>query len=240
METDTRADAPAEQDIELLHRISQALGYDLSFRDVLQIVVNLTAEMMDSKVCSILLYDEPAGELAIAATQSLSDDYRNKPNIQLGSSVSGLVVKTRKPVMVRDVTREPAYGFKEVAQREGIVSMLCVPMLLKNRVIGVINSYTSRPHDYTPREVRLLSLVAGQAAIAIENARLDMATTVMRQDLESRRLIDRAKGLLMASLSLTEPEAFRKIQKQSMNTRKPMRQIAEAIILAHEVGAQQG
>jgi AmiR/NasT family two-component response regulator len=56
----------------------------------------------------------------------------------------------------------------------------------------------------------------------------------LRETLETRKVVDRAKGLLMDQQGLTEAEAFRKIQKMSMNTRKPMKEIAEAIILAHE------
>jgi signal transduction protein with GAF and PtsI domain len=226
---------PIAQELNLLHRISMALGYDLSLGDVLQLVVNMTADLMGSKICSILLYDESLELLSIAATQSLSDAYRHKPDIRLDASVSGKAVRERKAVAVADVREEPSYGFQDLASREGIVSMLCVPMVVKNRVVGVINSYTARVHEYSPKEITLLSLVASQAAVAIENARLNAATAAIRQDLETRKLVDKAKGILMSEKSLTEPEAFRMIQKQSMNSRKPMRKIAEAIIMAAEV-----
>jgi GAF domain-containing protein len=226
------------QELDLLNRISQALGYDLSLRDVLQLVVTMTADLMQSKICSILLYDEVNQELSIAATQSLSEDYRNKPNLKLYESVSGRAVITKVPVAIADVRVEPGFGHQEMARREGIVSLLCIPMLLKGKVIGVINSYTSQSHPYGQKQITLLSMVASQAAIAIENARLNSATLAIQKDLEARRLLDKAKTLLMAEQDLTEPEAFRMIQKKSMDTRKPMRKIAEAIILAAEFKRQ--
>jgi signal transduction protein with GAF and PtsI domain len=226
------------QELDLLHRISQALGYDLSLRDVLQLIVNMTADLMNSKICSILLYDDIRQELSIAATQSLSDDYRNKPSLKLNSSISGQVIQSQKTMAIEDVRINKDYGFQEIAKKEGIVSLLCVPMVMKNRVIGVINSYTSKPHQYIEREVTLLSLVASQAAVAIENARLNAATAAIQQDLETRKVVDKAKGILMSERKISEPEAFRMIQKQSMNSRKPMRKVAEAIIMAAEVRQQ--
>jgi len=89
---------PISQELNLLHRISMALGYDLSLGDVLQLVVNMTADLMDSKICSILLFDDTHGELSIAATQSLSDAYRHKPNLKLDASISGKAVQTRQRV----------------------------------------------------------------------------------------------------------------------------------------------
>jgi GAF domain-containing protein len=228
------------QELELLHRISQALGYDLSLRDVLQLIVNMTADLMGSKICSILLYDDVKQELSIAATQSLSDEYRNKPSLKLDSSISGKAILTRKPIAIPDVRIEQDYGFQDIARREGIVSLLCVPMVVKNKVIGVINSYTSKSHAYVDRELTLLSMVASQAGIAIENARLNAATAAIQQDLETRKIVDKAKGILMTERKINEPEAFRMIQKQSMNSRKPMRKVAEAIILAAEVRSQKG
>ncbi len=66
---------------------------------------------------------------------------------------------------------------------------------------------------------------------------LEKQVTDLQQALETRKLVDRAKGILMDKQGLTEAEAFRKIQKMSMDNRKPMKDVAEAIILAHQVGA---
>ena len=219
-------------EISLLHRISQAMGYDLSLSELLSLVVNIITDLMGSKICSVQLLDEEKGELSIAAAQCLSKEYLEKPNVKVDQSVSGKAVRSGKPQTVADVRKEKDYGHRELAEKEGIASMLCVPMVARGKVIGVINSYGSGPHDYSPREVQLLSLVAAQAAIAIENARLQAAAKAAKQDLETRKLVERAKGILMKEKGLAEPEAFRLIQKQSMNTGKPMRTIAEAIVLA--------
>lgn len=223
------------REIDLLHRISQVLGYDLSLSDVLQVIVSVTADLMQSKIVSILLYDEASRSLGIAATQSLSPAYRDKPGVPLDRSVSGRAVVTRQPQVIPDVQADETYGFREVAKAEGITSMLCVPMLIRGQAIGVINSYSHSPRAYSADDIKMLSLVAGQAAIAIENARLQAATAAFQEDLETRKLVARAKAVLMRKRGMDEPAAHRYIQKESMNRRKPMREIAEAILLSEDL-----
>ena len=157
--------------IETLARVSHTIAEGRYLEEMLHLVVAMTAAMMGSKICSIMILDEPSGELKIAATQSLSEAYRGK-TLKAGDSISGRAMREGRPVIVADVTRDPDYRFPEIARLEGLCSLLCVPMILKTRSIGVINCYTATPHPFTPEEVALLQAVANQAAIAIENTRL--------------------------------------------------------------------
>jgi len=134
-----------------------------------------------------------------------------------------------------NVLEDPDYKEKELAEREGLVSMLSVPMTVKDRVIGVINCYTSYPHDFSETERNVLVTVANEAAVAIENTELMVKTRVIQEELESRKLIERAKDILMKQRDLSGQDAYEWIRKRSMDTRKSMREIAEAIILAGEL-----
>ena len=98
-------------------------------------------------------------------------------------------------------------------------------------MIGVLNNYTSTPHKFTNDEINILTTVSNQAAIVIENAELMVQTKIVQDELQTRKVVERAKGILMREQKMSEEEAFRKIQKQSMDLRKSMREIAEAIIL---------
>ncbi len=222
--------------LETLSQVSETVASTRLIQDVLQLIVTMTAQMMNSKICSIMLLDRPdGGELRIAATQSLSEDYRKKPSVKVGQSISGRAVQERRPIVVRDVTQEQDFMYPEIARKEGLCSLLSVPMLNRNRTIGVINSYTSTPHRYTPEEIKVLQAIANQAAIAIEHTTLLEKSFEMQEALAVRKLVERAKGYLMRSKKLSEEEAFRLIQKQSMSLRKSMREIAEAILLAGEI-----
>lgn len=221
--------------LEALSKISKAISSELYLEDILRLIVVVTAEVMKSKICSLWLLDERDDALKIRATQSMSEEYLKERSLKLGEGVVGYVAQENKPMMIYNVLKEPRYKEKELARREGLVSMLSVPMTVREKVIGVINCYTSFPHKFTKTEVEVLTTVANQAAIAIENAGLIMKAKMIEDELISRKVIERAKGILMKEQNLSEEEAFRRIQKKSMDLRKSMREIAEAIILANQV-----
>jgi len=221
--------------LDLLSEVSRTIVSDHYLKEILQLIVAMTAKVMDSQICSIMLLDEKRNELFIAATQSLSQEYLNKPNLRVGQSISGRVVLEKRPITVLDVTEESGYMYPEVARQEGIVSLLSVPMMLKDRAIGVINSYTKSEHKFRQEEISILQAVANQAAVAIENTHLSEEILTAKEALESRKIIERAKGILMKELGVTEDEAYKKIHKKSMDLRKTMKEIAEAIILSSEL-----
>jgi len=224
-----------EEQINALTKISKAIASDIYLEDILRLIVTVTAEMMGSNICSLMLIDEQKNELVIRATQSVSEEYNKKPPLKLGEGIAGKVVKENKPIAIKDVTKEKEYKHKDIAKKEDLCSLLCVPLAAKGKVIGVINCYTSKPHDFTETEINILTSVANQAAVAIENAELIVKSKVIQEELEIRKRIERAKGILMKEEGLTEEEAYLKIRKYSMDSRKTMREIAEAIILASDM-----
>jgi GAF domain-containing protein len=219
----------------LLYEISRTVVSNRYLEEILSLVVGLTAELMGSKICSLMLLDEKTGELVIKATQSLSEAYRSKPPIKVGESVSGGAVERKQPITVSDVTREPDYKYPEIARKEGLVSMIAVPMLVKNRVIGVLNCYTAQAHAFTEEEIQALTGVANQAALAIENTKLLSEKVVALEELETRKKVERAKGIVMKRHRLDEKEAYRLLQKQSMDKQRSLREIAEAVIVSEEI-----
>jgi signal transduction protein with GAF and PtsI domain len=226
--------------IETLSQVSETVTSNRLIDDILQLIVTMTAQMMNSKICSIMLLDQPTGELRIVATQSLSEQYRLKPSLKIGQSISGRAVQERRPMIVPDVTRERDYMYPDMARKEGLCSLLSVPMLVRDKAVGVINSYTSVPHAFTTEEVKLMQAIANQAAIAIEHTTLLEKSFEMQEALAVRKLVEQAKGYLMKSKKLSEEEAFRLIQRQSMDMRKSMREISEAILLAGQIEGRAG
>ncbi len=221
--------------IDTLSRMSSTVTSDRYIEEILNLIVSMTAGMMNSMICSIMLLDKKQGELKIVATQSLSEEYRRKANVKVGESISGKTVIEKKPITVLDVTTDPLYRFSTLAKKERIVSLLSVPMMIKNQVVGVLNSYTSEKHDFTKEEINLMQVVANQAAVAMENTTLSKQSSALQEALETRKAVERAKGILMKQGKISEEEAFRLIQRQSMNNRKTMREVAEAVILTSKI-----
>jgi len=224
----------ADGKISALLTISRAITSEKYLEDILRLIVTVTAEVMGSKICSLMLIGDD-GKLHVKATQSISKEYNKKRILELGKGVVGKVASENLPAIVRDVREREDYLYPEMARKEGLVSLLSVPLAVKNRVIGVINCYTSKPHDFTESEVTVLTTIANQAAIAIENTELLVRSRVIQEELESRKLIERAKDILVAENQIAGDEAYRKMQQMSMNMRRPLRQIAEAIIISRGV-----
>ena len=223
------------EQIEALSKISKAITSDLYLEDVLKLIVTVTAEVMGSKICSLMLLDEKTKELKIRATQSISEEYNEKPPLKVGEGVAGKVARENKPIKIYDVTKENEYKYKNIAQKEGLKSLLCVPLEVKGKAIGVINLYTSKPHRFSKNEINVLNSVASQAAILIDHTQIMVESKIIKEELETRKYVERAKGILMKQEELSEEGAFKKIQKFAMDNRKSMREVAEAIILSYDL-----
>lgn len=224
-----------KQVVQALTKISEAITSDLYLEDILKLIVSLTAEVMGSKICSLMLVNKSTLELEVKATQSVSEKYNKKPNIKLGAGIAGRVAQDGRPITVTDVCKDGHYINREIAKKEKLCSLLCVPLSVKGKIIGVLNSYTSHPHKFSKNEVNILKSIANQAAIVIENFRLVVETKVIKEELDSRKATERAKGILMKQENLGEQEAYARIRKYSMDSRKNMREVSEAIILNEEM-----
>jgi len=160
------------KEINALLEISKAIASGLYLEDVLRMIVTVTANLMDSKICSLWILDEKDQKLNLKATQSISEEYLKERSLAIGEGVVGHVALYNQPMAIPNVLEEPLYKEKELAKKEGLVSMLSVPMCIKDRVIGVINCYTSYPHSFSKSEEEMLTTVANQAALCIENSGL--------------------------------------------------------------------
>jgi len=222
-------------DIKAIYEISKAITSDMYIEDILKLIVNVTAQVTGSKICSIMLVDEKEGLIKIRATQAMSDEYLKKPPLKVGEGIAGKVIKTGKPLAIPDVREAPEYKYRDIATKEGLVSMLAVPMQVKGKTIGVLNIYTAKPHKFSETEIEILTSIANQSAIIIENTELMVKTKVLEEEIETRKKVEKAKGILMKEENLTEDEAYNKLRKFSMDSRKGIKEVAEAIIIAHEI-----
>jgi GAF domain-containing protein len=225
--------------IEAISKIAGMIASGLYLDELLRLIVSVTAEVMNSKISSLMILDPEKNELVIRATQSVSEAYNKKPNVKIGEGISGIVAKEKKPIVVLDVKEDTRYRSRDIAVKEGLCSLASVPLAVKGRLIGVLNCYTSQKHKFTKQEMDVLTALANQAALAIENAELDLRARSAEEALTTRKLIERAKEILSQEAHILPSEAYRLIQKQSMDTRKSMREIAEAVILAKDIKGKQ-
>nr|HPL82807.1 GAF and ANTAR domain-containing protein [Candidatus Omnitrophota bacterium] len=213
--------------IEVLSKVANLITSGMYLEELLRLIVSVTAEIMNSKISSLMLLDHDKKELVVKATQSISEAYNKKPNIKLGEGIAGEVALTNKAIVVLDLKKDTRYLNQDIAKKEKLCSLASVPMSVKGRVIGVLNCYTSRKHEFSKPELGLLTVLANQAAIAIENAELDLRARSAEEALTTRKLVERARDILAQEANILPSEAYRLIQKQSMDSRKSMREVAE-------------
>jgi signal transduction protein with GAF and PtsI domain len=224
--------------IKALMDISSAITSEQYLEDILKLIVMVTAKVTGVEICSLWLIDENEKPIKIRlkATQAIDPEYVRDRSLTMQEGVVGFVITHNQPLIVKDVLKEPRFKEKEMAKKLVLVSMVSVPLQVKDeKVIGVLNCFTSEPHDFLETEVNLVRTVANQAAVAIMNTELMVKTRVIQEELETRKLVDRAKEILMRRRNKTGEEAYRWMQKRSMDSRKSMRHIAEAVILSDEI-----
>jgi two-component sensor histidine kinase len=203
--------------LSAISEVSKTITSNLYLEEILQLIVAMTARSFGFKICSIMLLDEERGELVIKATQSKSRDYVNKPNLRVGESVAGRVLQEGQVKTILDVKRAPEYRFPDIAEKEGLCSMVCIPLISRDRSIGVLNCYSERPKIFSQEEIDSLQTMANQAAIAIENAKLMVRSAIIQE------MHHRVKNSLQTVASLL------RIQMHRPGEGTPMEMLRESI-----------
>jgi uroporphyrinogen-III synthase len=163
--------------------------------------------------------------------------------LRIGEGVTGWVVEHRSVVALSsNAAADSRFKRFQALVEDTYEAFLSVPLVSGGEVIGVINVHHRQPHRHTPDEIALLTFVGEQMGGAItksflaeENIRLQEETAEMRRQLETRKIVERAKGILQTRHNLTEEEAYLRLRNESRRLRRPMRELAEAIILSEDL-----
>jgi GAF domain-containing protein len=155
-----------------LHQAALTFSSSLELVKVLQSVVRSTTEAMQVKACGLRLLDPRTGQLKLAAVYGLSNDYLAKGPVDVDHSPVDNEALCGMPVIIQDIGKDTRFQYKEAAEREGIVSVLCVPLEVRGEAIGVIRVYTGEKVTFLEDDIQFLSVLASLAALAIENANL--------------------------------------------------------------------
>jgi len=224
--------------IKALTDITSAITSEQYLEDILKLIVMVTAKVTGYEICSLWLIDESETpkKIRLKATQTIDPEYVKDRSLGRVEGIVGFVSTHNQPLVIKDVLKEPRFKEKEMAKKLGLVSMLSVPLRVKNeKVIGVLNCFTDEPHEFSDTEINLVTAVANQAAVAILNTELIVKTKVIQEELETRKLVEKAKEVLIRRRGMTGKQAYRWIQKRSMDSRKSIRNVADAILLSEEV-----
>jgi uroporphyrinogen-III synthase len=235
-------DKPISQ-VDLLHRISNIVASERSLDEMLGEVIGLTVRVTECDACLVYLLDQESGEVILHASQVPHVVEMGRLSIKIGEGVTGWVAEHRSVVALSSsASKDARFKTFPVLVEDTYEAFLSVPLVSSGDLIGVINVHHREEHEHSAEEIALLTFMGEQmgsavsmAKLAEENARLLEEAEEMKRQLETRKLVERAKGILQRAHGLTEEEAYLRLRNESRRMRRPMRDLAEAIILADDL-----
>ncbi len=234
---------PASSQVAFLHRISNIVSSELSLDEMLGEIVGLTVQVTDCDACLVYLLDRDTDEVVLRASQVPHAAALGNLRMKMGEGVTGWVAEHKSVVaLASNAGADPRFKRFQILVEDTYEAFLSVPLVSGGDVIGVINVHHRELTIKRRMRSRLLTFVGEQMGGAISksllsetNARLMEETQEMKRQLETRKLVERAKGILQKRYSLTEEEAYLRLRNESRRLRRPMKELAEAIILAEDL-----
>ena len=236
--------APAsESPVSIYHQISSLVSSDLSLDEMLGEVVGLAVQATACDACLVYLIDRDSNEVVLRASQVPHAGALDTLRMKVGEGVTGWVAEHKSVVALSSNAGSDA-RFKRF---QGLIedtyeAFLSVPMVSNGDLIGVVNVHHRKEHEHAPEEIAALVFIGEQLGMAIsksllqeQNARLVEEAEEMRRELETRKLVERAKGILQQRHGITEEEAYLRLRNQSRRLRRPMKELAQAIILSEDL-----
>lgn len=220
--------------VDLLHEIGVRLTGSGEFHEVLERVVEFATALVKCDSC--LIYVLEGEDLVLRASKNAHPDVVGRLKLRVGQGVTGWVAEHHEPVAITErAAQDPRFQFFHELPEDSYEAFLAVPLMCRGRLVGAINLQHRLPHCYKKKEIRLISAIGILVGSEIELARMEQVNSQLTDQLQTRKVVERAKGILQRELGLSEEQAYLALQRQSRQKRKPMREISEAVILSEEV-----
>lgn len=206
--------------LESLISVSQTVNSTVNLDDVLKVITREACRLMQGKMCSLMLLDPSLEWLDLQASHGAGEAYLKKPRLSVEDSFLGIVVRRKKPLQLTNVQVSNRYQNVEVARLEGLVSLLSVPLVYREEVLGTLSVYTAQPYSFSNEETRVLSALAELSAIAIQKARLYERVVDVEEQLRQNEKLS-ALGLLAAEVAheIRNPLTVMKMLYHSLDLR---------------------
>lgn len=231
-------------EVSVLHRISRIVSSERSLDEMLGEIVGLAARITTCDACLVYLVDGESDEFVLRASLVPHTKDVGHLRMKMGEGVTGWVAEHQAPVALgADAAADSRFKIFPALVEDTYEAFLSVPVVSAGKTIGVINVHHRERHPHAEEEISTLQFIGEQMGTAIgkslleeENARLTEEAAEAKRQLETRKVVERAKGILQQRQGVTEEEAYLRMRNESRRLRKPMKELAEAIILAEDLG----
>ena len=224
-------------DITLLNKMAKSRSDCLRLNPLHQVlneVVEFIAAVVECDSCIVYVLENE--DLVLRASKNPHPKVTGRLKVRMGEGITGWVAEHREPVVVAESAHaDPRFKVFNELPEDRFEGFLSVPLVSGGRLVGVINLQNRAPRQYSKREVSLVATIGFLVGAEVERARLETEKSELSGRLESRKLMERAKGILQRDLKISEEDAYRTIQRESQKRRKSMKEIAESIILNDEL-----
>jgi len=225
--------------LETLNRLNRGVITNGSPDGMLRKILSAGTTLLPVAICSLWRSDDSqtSDALRLEAVQGANGRVAFPRTLQLPGSISRRVMTAGRFQMVPDLAAETAAAEKTMAAQRGLKSLLCVPVVSDGHdPAGVLHCFTRVRYIFSTMDIQVAEALARQTGIVWHMAALRGETQRLREELKTRKQVDRAKEILMGRRDMTAEDAYRWIQKRSMDSRRSMRAVAETIILSETTG----
>ena len=206
-------------------------------------IIGLTVQVTDCDACLVYLIEAETGDIVLRASQVPHAADLGTLRLAAGEGITGWVAEHNSVVALSSkATADARFKSFPALVEDTYEAFLSVPLVSAGEMVGVINVHHKESHAHTPEEIGLVTFIGEQmggamarAILEQQNARLLEETLEMKRQLETRKLVERAKGILQYKYKITEEEAYLRLRNESRRLRRPMKELAEAIILAEDL-----
>ncbi len=175
-------------------------------------------------------------DLVLRASKNPHPEVIDRLKMRVGQGITGWVAEHLRPVVVpQNASEDFRFKLFNELPEDRFEAFLSVPLVSGGHLVGVINLQNRAPHQYTQREIGLVAAIGFLVGAEVERARLETEKTELSDRLETRKLIERAKGILQRDLKIGETDAYRIMQRESQQRRKSMKDISESILLNEDL-----
>jgi uroporphyrinogen-III synthase len=220
--------------LDFIHNLGTRIAAADPVHEVLDEIVDFVVDHVSCDSCFIFVLE--GEELVLRASKNPHSEVLDKLTMRVGQGITGWVAEHREPVAIsRHASLDPRFKVFNELPEDTYEAMLSVPAISRGRLVSVINVQHKESHVYNSREIKAISTIGHLVGAAIEMARLEDEVTQLSDKLATRKIVERAKGVMQRDLAISEAEAYMIIQRQARQRRKSMKEISEAILLSDEL-----
>jgi uroporphyrinogen-III synthase len=221
-------------DLTLLSRIASRMSSAAPLQDVLNDVVEFATAVVRCDSCMVYVLENE--DLVLRASMNPHPEVVNRLKMKLGQGITGWVAQHREPVVMgRGAYDDTRFKLFNELPEDRFEAFLSIPVVSGGKLVGVINVQNRAPHSFSKREISLIATLGFLVGAEVERARLEDENLYLSDRLESRKVIERAKGILQRDLQLSEEDAYLTLQRESRQRRKSMKEVSEAVILSEDL-----